>query len=419
MSPEKLFHELLGLGSHWRVTELEYLKGKRGEVRIVIEDEDVLFDALRCCEGSGCVRRHDHGTKRTWRHLNIFEHECFIECSLPRMKCAKCGKVTTVKAPWEGKIKGFTLLFEAFALTLLREMPVNAASRILGEHDTRLWRLLKGYVQEAYNEADFSEVKTIGCDELSARKGHNYLSVFADLESKRVVYATEGKDASTWDRFAEELPKHNAKAQQIERVSIDMSPAYKKGARDNCPDAAIVFDRFHVMQTVGKAVDKVRRREHRSLLRKGDKSLQESMWLFRNNPQNLNEDQAAHLDNIKEANLITAKAYQMRLTLQDIYNLKELTPFKKKLLAWCRWVKAYGKSKGYLFKPMVAAAKSILNHLDGIISFAESRITNAFMEGLNSVFSAVKRKARGFRSNQNLICMLYFVAGKLKIPSSA
>ena len=98
---------------------------------------------------------------------------------------------------------------------------------------------------------------------------------------------TLGKNASTWDRFAEELPKHNAKAERIETVSIDMSPAYKKGASDNCPDAAIVFDRFHVMQTVGKAVDEVRRREHRSLLRKGDKSLKESMWIFRNNPQNL------------------------------------------------------------------------------------------------------------------------------------
>ena len=165
-----------------------------------------------------------------------------------------------------------------------------------------------------------------------------------------------------------------------------MSPAYKSGAKKNCAKATIVFDRFHVMQTIGKAVDEVRRREHPSLLRKGDKSLKESMWLSRNNPQNLDEKQTAHLDNIKQANLITAKAYQMRLTLQDIYSLKEPTLFKKKLLAWCRWVQAYGKSKGYVFKPMIAAAKSVLNHLDGIISFAQSRITNAFMERLNSVF---------------------------------
>ncbi len=231
MKPEELFHELLGLGANWRVTELVYLKGGRGEVRIVIEDTAALIESLNCKEDGSSVRLYDHSAKRTWRHLNIFEHECFIECSLPRVKCSKCGTLTTVKAPWEGKIKGFTLLFEAFALTLLREMTVNAASRILGEHDTRLWRLLKGYVQEAYQEADFSELKTVGCDELSARKGHNYLSVFADLEAKQVVYATEGKDASTWDRFAEELPKHNAKAQQIKTVSIDMSPAYKEGGQ--------------------------------------------------------------------------------------------------------------------------------------------------------------------------------------------
>ncbi len=417
MKPEELFHELLGLGANWQVTELVYLKGGRGEVRIVIEDTDALIESLNCKEDGSSVRLYDHSAKRTWRHLNIFEHECFIECSLPRVKSSKCGTLTTVKAPWEGKIKGFTLLFEAFALTLLREMTVNAAARILGEHDTRLWRLLKGYVQEAYQEADFSELKTVGCDELSARKGHNYLSVFADLEAKQVVYATEGKDASTWDRFAEELPKHNAKAEQIESVSIDMSPAYKSGAKKNCPGATIVFDRFHVMQTIGKAVDEVRRREHQSLLRKGNESLKESMWLFRNNPEHLDEEQTAHLDDIKRANLVTAKAYQMRLSLQDIYSLTEPTLFKRKLLAWCRWVSNYGNSKGYLFKPMIAAAKSVLNHLDGIVSFAESRITNAFMEGLNSVFSAVKRKARGFRSTQNLICMLYFVAGKLKIPS--
>ena len=146
MKPEELFHELLGLGANWQVTELVYLKGGRGEIRIVIADTNALIESLNCKEDGSSVRLYDHSAKRTWRHLNIFEHECFIECSLPRVKCSKCGKIVTVKAPWEGKIKGFTLLFEAFALTLLREMPVNAVSRILAEHDTRLWRLLKGYV---------------------------------------------------------------------------------------------------------------------------------------------------------------------------------------------------------------------------------------------------------------------------------
>lgn len=415
MKIESLFHDLLGLGADWRVKELTHLPGAHSEVRIVIEATESLYQNYRCPDDRGSVRAYDHAPVRKWRHLNIFQHECYLECRLPRVKCLECGKVKTVKGPWEGKIKGFTLLFEAFALTLLREMPVNAAARIVGEHDTRLWRLLEAYVNEAYDQADFSDVRVIGCDELSARKGHNYLSVFADLEAKQVLYATEGKDASTWDRFAEELPKHDAQAEQIEYVSIDMSPAYQKGAKENCPNAKVVFDRFHVMQNVGKAVDEVRRREHRNLSRQGDKSLKESMWLFRNNPENLDTEQTAHLDELKRANLITAKAYQMRLNLQEIYNLSSLDGFKLKLIEWCEWVNSYGESKGYLFKPMVAAAKSILGHFEGIISFATSRITNAFMEGLNSVFSAVKRKARGYRSNKNLIIMLYFVAGKLAI----
>lgn len=415
MSIESLFHDLLGLGTDWRVKELAHLPGAHSEVHIVIEATAGLCERYKCPDDGGSVRHYDDAPVRKWRHLNIFQHECYLECRLPRVKCEQCGKVRTVPGPWEGKIKGFTLLFEAFALTLLREMPVNAVARIVGEYDTRLWRLLKAYVNEAYQEADFSSVRVVGCDELSARKGHNYLSVFADLEAKRVLYATEGKDASTWDRFAEELAQHGAQAQKIKCVSIDMSPAYQKGAKKNCPDAVVVFDHFHVMQNVGKAVDEVRRREHQSLSRKGDKSLKESMWLFRNNPENLNPNQSAHLDQLKQANLITAKAYQMRLNLQDIYKLNSVECFQRKLIQWCDWVKSYGKFKGYLFKPMVAAAESILNHFDGIISFAHARITNAYMEGLNSVFSAVKRKARGYRSNKNLIIMLYFVAGKLAI----
>ena len=415
MTTEQLFHNLLGLGTQWRVKDLTYLSGKHSEVGIVIEPTEDLYQEHRCLEDGSSVRFYDYAPLRKWRHLNIFEHECYLECRLPRVKCLECGKVKTVKGPWEGKIKGFTLLFEAFALTLLREMSVNAAARIIGEHDTRLWRLLHAYVQEAYEQADFSEARVVGCDELSARKGHNYLSVFADLEAKQVLYAAEGKDASTWDRFGGELLKHQAHPSQIEQVSIDMSPAYQKGAKENCPDASVVFDRFHVMQNVGKAVDEVRRREHQSLSRKGDKSLKESMWLFRKNPENLDDEQTAHLDELKKANLITAKAYQMRLNLQEIYNLLSLDIFKLKIIQWCDWIKNYAKSKGYIFKPMLKVAKSILKHLDGIISFAESRITNAFMEGLNSVFSAVKRKARGYRSNKNLITTLYFVAGKLDI----
>mgnify|MGYP003316775953 FL=1 len=166
MSAESLFHDLLGLGTDWRVKELTHLSGTHSEVRIVIEATDSLYENYRCPDDGSSARRYDRAPVRKWRHLNMFQHECYLECRLPQVKCGQCGQVKTVKGPWEGKIKGFTLLFEAFALTLLREMPVNAAARIVGEHDTRLWRLLEAYVNKAYQKADFSDVRVLGRDEL-------------------------------------------------------------------------------------------------------------------------------------------------------------------------------------------------------------------------------------------------------------
>jgi len=115
--------------------------------------------------------------------------------------------------------------------------------------------------------------------------------------------------------------------------------------------------------------------------------------------------------------LFTAKAYQMRLVLQDIYALNDGVLAKKKLLQWCRWVERTAKRVGpLLFWKMADCAGMIRRHLDGILAHWEARTTNAFMEGLFSVFSATKRKARGYRSRENLTAMLYFTAGHLDLP---
>jgi transposase len=129
----------------------------------VIKAQESLACGMTCATDVPSLHRYYLVPTRTWRDFNVFEHECHIECQLPRIKCDLCGKIKTVKAPWEVKIKGFTLLFKAFALILHREMPVNAVAKILGKYDTRLCRLLKGYVLEAYDAADLSDVRVIGC----------------------------------------------------------------------------------------------------------------------------------------------------------------------------------------------------------------------------------------------------------------
>jgi len=416
MTPEKLFHELLGLGLNWEVIESRFER-ESGTVFLEIRETPKLWESVRCPEEGGLVFCYDHTEVLTWRHLNVFQHRCEITCRLPRGKCRQCGHVFRVRPPWEGLSTHFTKEFEAFALVLMREMPVSQAAEIVGETDTRLWRMLFRQVDAAYAEADFSRVCCVGVDEMSVRKGQEYISVFADLVAKRVLFATEGNDAETWMRFVEALEKHNGHRHAITQASMDMSQAYQKGVAGNCRNAQVVFDKFHLIANINKAVDKVRCAELRVGNPEAREALHKSKWLWRKNPQNLSPKEHGRMVKIQHKNLCTAKAYHMRLVLQDIYRSATAGMARRHLKAWCRWVRWVArKQPKNLLRSMVKVANLVEKHLAGILAHWKWGVTNAFMEGLNSVFSATKRKARGYRSTTHLITMLYFVAGKLRLP---
>jgi len=416
MTPEKLFHELLGLGLNWEVIESRFER-ESGTVFLEIRETAKLWELVRCPEEGGLVFCYDHTEILTWRHLNVFQHRCEITCRLPRGKCRQCGHIFRVRPPWEGLSTHFTKEFEAFALLLMREMPMRKVAEAVGETDTRLWRMLFRQVDAAYAEADFSNVCCVGVDEMSVRKGHEYISMFADLVKKRVLFATEGKDQETWAKFVAALEKHNGHRQAITQVSLDMSPAYQRGVADHCPHAQVVFDKFHVIKNANEAVDKVRRAEVRLGGQGVWEALYNSQWLWRKNPEHLTEPERVRLAGIKNKQLATAKAYQMRLVLQDIYRSPAATTARQRFHVWCRWVRWVARFyKASLFGSMVKLAQLIERHLAGILAHWKWGVTNAFMEGLNSVFSATKRKARGYRSTTHLITMLYFTAGKLRLP---
>jgi transposase len=416
MTPERLFHELLGLGLNWEVVESRFER-ESGTVFLEIRETSRLWESARCPKEGGPVFCYDHTEELTWRHLNVFQHRCEITCRLPRGKCRQCGHVFRVRPPWEGLSTHFTKEFEAFALLLMREMPMSKVAAVVGETDTRLWRMLFRQVDAAYAEADFSPVCCVGVDEMSVRKGHEYLSVFADLVGKRVLFATEGKDHQVWVKFIAALEGHNGHRHAITQVSMDMSPAYQKGVKQTCRNAQVVFDKFHVIAHANQAVDDVRQAEVRLGGAGVWEALHQSQWLWRKNPENLSEKESARLAGIDQKSLRTAKAYQMRLVLQDIYRSPTATVAQQRFRVWCRWVRWVARQQPKnLLRSMVKVAALVEKHLAGILAHWKWGVTNAFMEGLNSVFSATKRKARGYRSTTHLITMLYLVAGKLRLP---
>jgi transposase len=421
MIPEKAFERLLGLDECWAVVAAEYEAEPEERFFLVLRETDKLWPGLRCpvatC-GHPEVVCHDHTEGRVWRHLDAFGKRTELLCAPPRARCKACRHVWRVPVPWEGEGKHFTRDFEAFALTLMREMPMKKAGDILGEGDTRLWRLLFKHVAKAYGALDLSGLVHLGVDEMNCRKGHHYLTVFADLVARRVVFATEGKDHTTFQRFAEELLKHNGHPQAITAVALDLSKAYQKGAREELGNAQLVFDPFHVTALVGAAVDEVRRREAASSpeLRA---SLKHTLYVWRKNPENLTEKEQGRLDELDLKHLATGQAYLVRLELRDIYQ-RTVRPDKARyrLTSWLGWVRGKCRRFGDALAPLAKAADTIEKHLEGILAhWASGWLSTGYLEGLNSVFSAVKRKARGYRSQEYMTAMLYFVAGKLNIPS--
>jgi transposase len=420
MITERQFERLLGLGQEWRVAAAEYETEPRERFVIVLEERPELWKALKCPQptcGHGEIAGYDHTETRRWRHLDAFGKPTEFLCRVPRARCPKCHHTWRVPVPWEGQSKHFTPEFEAFALTLMREMPMLRAAAILGTSDTTLWRLLLVQVAEAYAALEWSDLVHVGVDEMNRRKGHYYLTVFADLVARRVVFATEGKDHTTFVRFAEEILRHNGHPKAITQVAMDMSKGYCKGAEENLPNAKISLDRFHVVALANEAMDEVRRAE----AREADKAtlLKKTLYLFRKAPESLSPSETARLDSLDLKHLAVGQAYEIKEELRDIYQSSATKDRARYRWAhWINWVRAKCERMGSLLDPMKRLAQTVQDHMEGILGHWTSGLTTGFLEGLNSVFSAVKRKARGYRNSEYMIAMLYFVAGKLRFPFS-
>ena len=204
---------------------------------------------------------HDFQEKR-WRHLNFFQHHCYITASVPRVKCPDHG-VRQVDVPWARKGSAFTLLFEQAALALVREMPVLAAARLMEITDKRLWRIVQHYVKKAVAQFDLSTVRGIGLDETASKRGHNYVTVFIDMERRKepVLFVTPGRGKETLHQFSRFLSGHGGDADQILEVVCDMSPAFLSGIAEALPNASVTVDWFHIVQIFTRSMDDVRKLE--------------------------------------------------------------------------------------------------------------------------------------------------------------
>lgn len=403
----ELFRVALGLAEPWEVSKIEFSEGRQ-QLELWLDFPSGSRFACPECGRSGCGAYDT--SERAWRHLNFFQHKTLLHARQPRIECPKHG-IRTVEVPWSRPGSGFTLLMEAFILTLVQSgMTVAQAARLIDAHDTRLWRVLQHYVEKARAEADFSEVTTIGVDETSRRRGHQYITVFMDLDEtqSRVLFVAEGKHAATVKAFKEDLEAHGGKPEQIQEACLDMSGAFIRGLTDQFPNTHLTFDNFHLIQLLNKAVDQVRREEQRT-----HPELKRTRYVWLKNDWNRTEAQAQVFQELKASHLATVRATHLKSVFQDLFAYDSVEEAEPLLKHWYFW------ATHSRIAPMIKAAKTIKAHWDGVVRWFTSRISNGTLEAINGLIQSAKRKARGFRSTRYLITMVYLIAAKLdfKMPA--
>jgi len=395
----KLFEVALGIATPWSVKTVQF--DESAKVLTVLID----FEPGTCFAISGHAGMHPvHDTvNKTYRHLNFFQHDCHLQVRTPRVKLPS-GSVRLVEPDFAGRLSGFTLLFEALILMLAQQMPFAAVARIVGESAHRVMAVCERYVDIALGLADFSDVKALAIDETSRARGHDYITLAADADARRVLFVTEGRDARTIQALVADLHAHGCPAEQIGSVSIDMSPAFIKGCVEHLPNARITFDKFHVVWHANTAVDKMRRIEQRT-----DKSLKGMRWSLLKDRNRLKPEACADLDALiaRMTTVRTARAWVYKERLREILERKQINVVRAMLHHWCTCVM---RSK---VEPMKEVAALVRRHLEGIVGWAQTRQTNGFLEAINGLFQAAKRRARGFIRLSTIKTVIFLIAGKL------
>ena len=395
----RLFQAALGLSEPWQVVSVEFdPAGKRLDLRIDFE-KGSRFACPEC--GRADCPVHDTEEK-TWRHLDFFQHQAYLTARVPRVLCSE-HKVRLVEVPWARERSGFTLLFEALVMAMVAEMPVATLAALVGETDMRVWRIVHHYVDEAVEAQDLEGVERVGIDETSSRRGHEYVSVFADLDERRGVFCVEGRDHETVQAFSLFLETHGGDPERVREVCQDMSEAFLKGTLSYLPAAEVTFDRYHVKSHLSQAVDEVRREEskHQRDLLKNTRY----MWLKR--PKNLTERQRDLLDELLAQPLETVRAYTLAQQFDSFYEIEDPDTAEEYLRRWIAEARESG------LEPLGKFCDMLEDHWPGVIRWHHSRVSNGLLEGLNSLIQAAKRRARGYRSNRNFIAMIYLIVGKL------
>jgi len=252
-------------------------------------------------------------------------------------------------------------------------------------------------------------VNQMGVDEKTAGRGHDYITVVNDQEIATVEHVEDGRKKESLDAYFAKLSKREK--EKIEPIALDIWDPYLASIREQVPEAKekIVFDRYHLMTHMVKAVDQVRKEEHRELKKGGDERLSGSKYIWLYSRENLPERHKQRFRSLKEMHLKTARAWAIKESLREFWRYNRVGWAIRHFKAWYFW------ATHSRLKPVIEVARMFRKYLRQILTYFHYRITNAVSEGLNSKIETIRKMAYGYRNREHFKTAIYFHCGGLNL----
>jgi transposase len=385
MHTKELYRRLLGLSPPWRVENVDIPPGGKGVEVWLAHRKGAQFP---CPECGNVLPAYDHVAARAWRHLDSGPFRTWVVARIPRIRCMWHG-TRQVRVPWALPHTQCTTAFERWAIDVLQETNVQGGARLLRISWDEAWGVMERAVQRGQRAKKKWVIPRLGVDEKAIAKGHAYFTLVTDLDRGTVEYVADDRKQASLDSFYESLSPQQLAG--IEAVAMDMWAPFIASTMAHVPDAAskIVFDRYHIMTYMTKAVDEVRKAEHRSLRDAGDRTLTGSKYLWLYAEENLPEAQEEWFAQLRGLHLKTGRAWAIKESLRDLWE------YHRRGWAERHWRRWYFWATHSRLAPVIQAAQTLHRHLPNVLTYLDHRITNAVSEGLNSKIQTVKKTLMG------------------------
>lgn len=401
MRATSLLNTVLGI-KFTRVTGVEFTdKG-------LVCDVEPTTTIPRCGGCGSKVRKlYDRREPRLWRHLDLAGMSLRLRYCPRRVRCPRCG-VTTEMVPWAEPMSWFTHAFEQMVGYLAQQSSKTVVSTMMRVAWATVGAIIGRVVEGLLPGSRLDGLTHIGVDELSYRKHHKYVTIVIDHVTGRVVWAREGKNADTLRAFFEELGSERCAL--IKAVTIDMSQAYISAVAESAKNARIIFDRFHVQKLVQEALDEVRRAEVRASADAEErKALKRTRFALLKSPWNLTTLEHAKLTELPRVNATIYRAYLMKESFAAILDRRQPNVVESKLKEWISWASHSG------IKPFAKAARTIAKHIDGIVAYVATGLSNGRSEGTNGKVRTITRRSYGLHGAAALIALIHLCCSGLKL----